>query len=237
VKRIQIGLLIIASPLSESSASGIMPSKLRVAVVDNAGVANVLGGAKFTPQEQMPLRVALLIGAGLIAVQATLELAMGRPPICACGVVRLWVGDVLSSENSQQLADWYTFTHIVHGFGFYLLLWLIAPHTSLAMRFALAVGLEATWEVVENTPFVIDRYREQALAQGYIGDSIINSVSDTLAAAFGFFLARVAPVWTTVGLTAALELFVGFMIGDNLTLNIIQLIHPIGFISHWQGRG
>jgi hypothetical protein len=138
--------------------------------------------------------------------------------------------------SDTLLADWYTYTHIIHGFGLYLLLWLIAPRTSFALRLALAAGLEATWEVVENTPFVIDRYRQQALAQGYIGDSIINSVSDTLAGALGFSLARIMPVWSTIALAIALELFVGFMIHDNLTLNVIQLIHPNSVISHWQMR-
>lgn len=190
-----------------------------------------------TPQKQMSLSAALLVSAGIIAAQVILELAMGRPLICTCGTVKLWVDNVLSPENSQQLTDWYTYTHIIHGFGLYLLLWLIAPRTSFALRLALAIGLEATWEVVENTAFVIDRYRQLALAQGYIGDSIINSVGDTVAGAFGFFLARIMPVWSTIALTIALEFFVGFMIHDNLTLNIIQLIHPNSVISHWQSGG
>ena len=159
---------------------------------------------------------------------------MGRPLICTCGTVRLWVGEVFSSENSQQLTDWYTYTHLIHGFGFYLLLWILAPRTSLALRFALAIGLEASWEIIENTPFVIERYRQIALAQGYVGDSVINSVTDTLTGAAGFFLAGLLPVWVTILVALVLELFVGFMIHDNLTLNVIQLIYPNDFISHWQ---
>lgn len=195
------------------------------------------GSATLTPQKQMSLSAALLVSAGFIAAQVILELTVGRPLICTCGTVKLWVGNVLSPENSQQLTDWYTYTHIIHGFGLYLLLWLIAPRTSFSLRLALAIGLEATWEVVENTAFVIDRYRQSALAQGYIGDSIINSVGDTVAGAFGFFLARIMPVWSTIVLAIALELFVGFMVHDNLTLNIIQLIHPNSVISHWQSGG
>ena len=181
-------------------------------------------------------RVWALIGACIVALQAAILLAMGQPPICACGTIKVWHGIVLSDENSQQLTDWYTFSHVIHGFGFYLLLWLIAPRTPVGLRLVLAIGLEAGWEILENSPIIIDRYRQQALAQGYIGDSVINSVSDTLAMTFGFVLARILPVWVTVALTVAMELFVGFMIRDNLMLNIIQLIYPSETISNWQAR-
>jgi len=179
-------------------------------------------------------RIWIFIGACIVALQAAILLAMGQPPICACGTIKFWHGVVLSDENSQQLTDWYTFSHIIHGFGFYLLLWLIAPRTSVGLRLVLAIGLEAGWEILENSPIIIDRYRQQALAQGYIGDSVINSVFDTLAMTLGFVLARILPVWVTVALTVAMELFVGFMIRDNLTLNIIQLIYPSEAISSWQ---
>jgi hypothetical protein len=179
----------------------------------------------------------LLVAAGIIALQAAVLLAMGQPPICACGYVKLWQGDVLSSENSQHISDWYIFSHVIHGFGFYFLLWLIAPRMPLGLRFVLALGIEAGWEVLENTPFIIDRYRQSALAQGYTGDSVINSVFDTLAAAFGFFLARLLPVWMIVVLAIATELFVGYMIRDNLMLNIIQLLFPSAAISAWQAGG
>jgi hypothetical protein len=185
----------------------------------------------------IPLRNWLLIGAGVIALQAVILLAMGQPAICTCGYVKLWHGNVLSSENSQHLADWYTFSHVIHGFGFYLLLWLIAPRMPAGLRLVLAIGLEAGWEILENTPFIIDRYRQGALARGYVGDSVINSVGDTLAMALGFVLARVLPVWVTVALTVAMELFVGFMIRDNLMLNIIQLLYPSEAISNWQSGG
>jgi hypothetical protein len=185
---------------------------------------------------QWPLRTWVVIGASIVALQAAILLAMGQPPICACGTIKVWHGIVLSDENSQQLTDWYTFSHVIHGFGFYLLLWLIAPRTSFGLRLVLAIGLEAGWEILENSPIIIDRYRQQALAQGYTGDSVINSVSDTLAMALGFVLARILPVWVTVALTLAMELFVGFVIRDNLMLNIIQLIYPSETISNWQAR-
>jgi hypothetical protein len=149
----------------------------------------------------------------------------------------LWHGSPSGPETSQHVADWYTYTHIIHGFGLYLLLWLLAPRASFGLRLALAIGLEAGWEVIENTPFVMDRYRDLALAHGYFGDSVINSVADTLAAAFGFVLARLLPVWSIVAIAIAMELFAGYMIHDNLTLNIIQLVYPSEAISRWQAGG
>jgi hypothetical protein len=193
-----------------------------------------LDTARPTHWAQWPLRIWVGIGFGIVVLQALILLAMGQPPICTCGTVKLWHGVVLSAENSQQLTDWYTFSHIIHGFGFYLLLWLIAPRAPIGLRLVLAIGLEAGWEVLENSPMIIDRYRQQALAQGYVGDSVINSVFDTLAMVLGFVLARLLPVWVTVMLTVTMELFVGFMIRDNLTLNIIQLLYPSETISRWQ---
>ena len=184
--------------------------------------------------EAVSLRAYLLIGAGIIVVQGLVLLAMGQPPICACGTVQLWHGLASSPETSQHLTDWYTYSHVLHGFGFYLLLWLVFPRAPLGLRLALALGLEAGWEVLENTPFIIDRYREQALAQGYFGDSIVNSASDTLAVAFGFLLAWRLPVWAAIVLVIGVELFLVFLIRDNLTLNIIQLIYPSEIISGWQ---
>ncbi|MEF2554473.1 DUF2585 family protein [Aurantimonas sp. A2-1-M11] len=176
----------------------------------------------------------LLVAAGFIALQALALLAMGQPPICECGYVTLWSGSVSGPENSQQLTDWYTYTHIIHGIAFYLILWLVAPATPIGLRFAVAVGIEAGWEVFENTPLIINRYREAALAQGYFGDSVINSLSDTVASVGGFVLARTLPVWAIGVLVIAAELFSAYMIRDNLVLNIVQLIYPSEAISNWQ---
>jgi len=183
---------------------------------------------------RFPLAVCLLYAFGLIAVQTFGLRLMGQPWICACGHVALWYGNPAGPETSQQLLDWYFFTHIVHGFAFYFLLWVIAPRAPFALRLTLAVGIEVTWEIVENTPFVIERYRQSALARGYFGDSIINSVVDTSAAVLGFVLARALPKWASVMVVIAIEVFLAYSIRDNLTLNIIQLVYPIDFISRWQ---
>jgi hypothetical protein len=176
-------------------------------------------------------------GAGVIALQAVVLVAMGLPLICACGSVDFWHGNPSGPETSQHLTDWYSYTHIIHGFGFYLLLWLIAPRSSFGLRLVLAIGLEAGWEIIENTPFIMERYRQSALARGYMGDSVVNSVFDTLATVVGFVLARVLPVWTSVAIVVAIELFLVYMIRDGLTLNVIQLIYPSDAISSWQSGG
>ncbi len=183
------------------------------------------------------LLVLLLVVAVIVALQALALFAMGQPPICACGTIKLWHGLVSSAENSQQLTDWYTYSHVIHGLIFYFLLWLVAPSAPFGLRFALAIGIEASWEVFENTPFIINRYRQSALALGYVGDSIINSVFDTLAAAVGVVLARILPVWSTIALVIATELSLAYAIRDNLTLNIVQLIYPFEAISRWQTGG
>lgn len=179
----------------------------------------------------------LLVAAAFLAVQALVLYAMGRAPICACGYVRLWGGIASGPEISQQLTDWYTYSHVIHGVGFYFVLWLIAPRAPVAIRFIFALGFEVGWEIFENTSFIIDRYRQSAIAQGYFGDSIVNSIADTIASVFGFLLARTLPAWGTVALALSIELFLVYMIHDSLILNIIQLIHPTETISHWQAGG
>lgn len=180
---------------------------------------------------------ASLLAAAVVLLQGAVLFAIGQPPICACGTVKLWHGLTSSPETSQHLTDWYTVTHGLHGFGFYFLLWLVARRSPVGLRFLLAVTLEAGWELIENTPFIIDRYRQSALAQGYSGDSIVNSVFDTLAMATGFALARLLPVRATVALALALELFLAAAIRDNLTLNVVQLVWPTELVSRWQAWG
>ncbi|HXE29003.1 MAG TPA: DUF2585 domain-containing protein [Stellaceae bacterium] len=179
----------------------------------------------------------LLIALGLIAVQAVVEHAMGRVTICTCGYVKFWEGEVNSSGNSQHLTDWYSFSHLIHGFGFYLLFWLVGRRWPIGLRFLAALTLEISWEMIENSSLIIDRYRAETISLDYYGDSIINSVSDTLMAVVGFWLAYYLPVTVIVALTIAMEVGVGYAIRDNLTLNIIMLIHPVPWIKAWQSAG
>jgi hypothetical protein len=182
-----------------------------------------------------PATWVLFAIALLLAVQSLALYLMGQPLICTCGYVKLWEGVVLGPGNSQHLTDWYTPSHVVHGVIYYAALTLIAPRASPATRFLLALGIEIAWEIFENTPFVIDRYREQALAQGYNGDSVINSIMDVLAMMVGFALASRLPVWATLAIVAVLELFVAYAIRDNLALNILNFLYPLDAVRAWQG--
>jgi hypothetical protein len=179
----------------------------------------------------------LVAVGGFIAIQAITLYLFGQPPICTCGYVKVWEGGVFSSGNSQHLFDWYTFSHIIHGFLLYAFLWLIFPRLSVWQRLVIATGIEAAWEITENTPMVIQHYRQQALAQGYSGDSIINSVMDTLSMVAGFLFAWRAPLYASVSIGVFLELWVGYSIRDNFTLNVINLIYQFDFIRNWQSGG
>ena len=179
----------------------------------------------------------ILFAILVVSLQALLLFLLGQPPICTCGYIKLWEGVVLGPGNSQHLTDWYTFSHIIHGFLFYWLLSLMFPKTPVLARLLMAVGIESTWEVVENTPMVIQHYREQALAQGYTGASIIYSVSDTVTMVVGFLKARRLPVWSIIVLAVGLELFTAYMIRDILTFNVINLLHQFPAIEAWQAGG
>lgn len=174
---------------------------------------------------------------GILAAVAGTEYALGRVPICTCGYVRLWHSDVWSSGNSQHLTDWYTLSHIAHGFLFYAVLRWLLPGVSVPWRAVVAMLLEGGWEVLENTSLIIDRYRDVTASLDYFGDSIVNSFGDGVAMLVGFFLAARLPVLASILIVIGMELLAAWVIRDNLTLNIIMLAWPLEAVREWQVQG
>jgi hypothetical protein len=185
------------------------------------------------------LWVVALVYLVLVGITIGILLAMGRPIICTCGTVKFWHSAVNSAENSQHISDWYTFSHIIHGFIFYWVLWLISKRVEFlkpaSVRLVFAAGIEAAWEIFENTPLIINRYREATIALGYTGDSVLNSTADIGFMSLGFLLAWRLPVWVVITIAVVFELTTAIVIRDNLTLNVLMLTFPIDAVRQWQG--
>lgn len=186
---------------------------------------------------QFSIKTYLGLTARLLALHAFVLWAMDRILICKCGYIKFWHGITHSSENSQHLTDWYTFSHIIHGFFFYWLALKLFPNKNIWFRGVVAIIPEVIWEIIENTPLIINRYRAATISLDYYGDSVINSVCDTISMIFGFWLANKLPIWATITLTLLMELIVGYIIHDNLTLNVIMLIYPFHSVRVWQDGG
>lgn len=186
------------------------------------------------PADGRGFRAGLLAFAVILAVQILTERLMGRIWICECGYVKFWEGGVNTSGNSQHLSDWYTPSHIIHGFLFYWFAWLVVRGRSIGFRLGIATLVEAGWEILENSPVIIERYRTATMALNYFGDSILNSAMDTFWMAIGFVAAWRLPVWLTIGLAVFFEFLTAYVIRDNLTLNVVMLIWPLQAILDWQ---
>lgn len=177
------------------------------------------------------------VAVAIVAAAAIVLWLLGHPWICKCGYVKLWHGETVSPENSQHLIDWYTTSHLLHGLIFYFALWLVARAWPQRVRFTIALAVEAGWEILENTPWIINRYREATISLDYYGDSVLNSVTDILAAIAGYLIAARAPVWVSVAILVAVEVGLAIAIRDNLTLNVLMLVFPLEAVRLWQGGG
>ncbi len=169
---------------------------------------------------------------GFIAIQVLVLALMGRLWVCDCESIKLWYGNAFGPENSQQFFDPYSFSHVVHGLVFFLI--LSFAKIPWWQKLLIATGLEVGWEIIENTPMTIERYRSATASLGYTGDSILNSVMDTVSMLLGYWFAMKNRIWVTIAAIVVLEVFLAWWIKDNLILNIIMLLYPLEFILEWQ---
>jgi hypothetical protein len=188
----------------------------------------------------LPHRRAMIASILIALYAAVILFAMQRPPICTCGTIKLWWGETNSAENSQHIADWYTFSHIIHGLLFYGAAhflwrrWNVFAGVLTRWALPIAIALEASWEFLENSPLIIDRYRAVTVSFGYSGDSIVNSMADIVWMTMGFILASKLPTKASIAMAVAFELFTLAMVRDNLTLNVLMLATPIDAVKVWQ---
>jgi len=182
-------------------------------------------------------RWTIAVFIAVFALTGAIELWMGRLPLGPDGKFGLWEGNIWSNENSQRVADPYSFSHLVHGILFYGGLWLVARRMPVRHRLLMALAVEAGWELLENSPIIINRYREATIALGYAGDSVLNSLSDILMMTVGFLFAYRARLWMSVTAVIVMEAGCALWVRDNLTLNIIMLVHPVDAIKAWQMAG
>jgi hypothetical protein len=177
-----------------------------------------------------PVIATIVIAAALVVVLRLL----GRRWWCACGELEVWAGDVHGPHMSQHLIDPYAFTHLLHGLLLYGACDWLLPRLSFAWRFVLSIVVEAGWEVLENTQFAIERYRDTTIAAGYVGDSILNAVMDVFFCAAGFAAARTLGLRWSIALFVAVELILLATVRDNLTLNLVMLLVPLDAVKTWQ---
>ena len=156
---------------------------------------------------------------------------------CACGEIQVWVAAAQSSHTSQHLLDPYSFSHVQHGLVLFCVVSWLAKKWHWKWQLWLTVLIEAGWEILENTPWVISRYRESTAALGYTGDSVLNSVGDILSCAAGFMIARRLGWNATWVLFAAIEALMLVTIRDSLLLNVLMLVWPLEVVKQWQMAG
>jgi len=180
-------------------------------------------------------RVPVTVATGVVRLLMIVLLrAQRRFFLCACGEFEIWTSDTCSSNNSQQLFDPYSVTHVAHGFLFFYLVVLVFRRLAGGWQVVLTLALEAAWEVFENTSFVINKYRTETAALGYQGDTIVNSIGDLVCAVIGFLIARQVGVRNSLILFALFELILILWIHDSFLLQILMLVRPIEAIKGWQ---
>ena len=182
-------------------------------------------------------RFVILSAIIVFTLVGLVEFFSGRLPLGPDGKFGWWDGNIWGNENSQRVADAYSFSHIIHGILFYAFLWLVMRKFPLKYRFLVALLVEAGWELLENSPLIINRYREATIALGYMGDSILNSVCDVVMMVVGFIIARFSKIWLSIALIIIFELGCLFWVRDNLTLNVLMLVHPVESVKIWQSEG